>query len=341
MTHRWALRAGCVPLLLPRPRAPGDRGRPRRGVGRRGAPRVVRPRGPAGGVGRARRAPHARRHDDSGPTPREAGAVPPGRAGVRGRADPAERRGGHADGLRHALPGHRRRRDAPVAPRRGGGAGRGKGGRPFGRQGGPELVVLPLDAGGYRQAYRIRALYEGTFDVRQSFLDAQTGELLLEYRRPADAGGGDRHRRARRPEEDQRRAVRRRLHDERPAAAARRSRRTTSASTSTASSSSSTPTARPLNFTSADLGTDADNVWTDGALVDAHVYAGYVYDYYYKRHGRRGLDNANIAVHSITHAVPAGGLAPLLDGHGPDLLRERLLPRARASCTTATACPPT
>ena len=37
--------------------------------------------------------------------------------------------------------------------------------------------------------------------------------------------------------------------------------------------------------------------------MDAHVYAGYTYDYYYKRHGRRGLDNANIAMHSITHAL--------------------------------------
>jgi hypothetical protein len=34
--------------------------------------------------------------------------------------------------------------------------------------------------------------------------------------------------------------------------------------------------------------------------VDAHVHAGYVYDYYFKRLGRRGLD-ANIAIHSITH----------------------------------------
>ena len=33
------------------------------------------------------------------------------------------------------------------------------------------------------------------------------------------------------------------------------------------------------------------------------MYAGYTYDYYYLRHGRRGLDNADIPVHSITHAV--------------------------------------
>ncbi|MGE5126690.1 MAG: M4 family metallopeptidase [Betaproteobacteria bacterium] len=56
-------------------------------------------------------------------------------------------------------------------------------------------------------------------------------------------------------------------------------------------------------FNPSDLGTDADDVWTDGALVDAHVYAGYTYDYYFKRHGRHGLDDANVAIHSITHAL--------------------------------------
>jgi len=52
-----------------------------------------------------------------------------------------------------------------------------------------------------------------------------------------------------------------------------------------------------------DLATDSDNVWTDGANVDAHSYAGYTYDYYYKRFGRRGLDNANIRIRSLTHPV--------------------------------------
>ena len=53
----------------------------------------------------------------------------------------------------------------------------------------------------------------------------------------------------------------------------------------------------------ADLATDSDNDWTDGANVDAHTYAGYTYDYYFKRFGRRGLDNANIRIRSFTHPV--------------------------------------
>ena len=59
----------------------------------------------------------------------------------------------------------------------------------------------------------------------------------------------------------------------------------------------------PANLTAGDLALDADNVWTDGAIVDVHVYSGYTYDYYYSRHGRRGLDNADIPVHSVTHAI--------------------------------------
>jgi bacillolysin len=52
-----------------------------------------------------------------------------------------------------------------------------------------------------------------------------------------------------------------------------------------------------------DFATDSDNTWTDGANVDAHTYAGYTYDYFYKRFGRLGLDNANIRIRSLTHPV--------------------------------------
>jgi thermolysin len=176
-----------------------------------------------------------------------------------------------------------------------------RGGRPFGRRGGPELVVLPLESG-YRLAYRIRAFFEEPPDVRQIFLDAASGELLLEY--------GD-------------------LHTQAAGIGTGVFGDQKKISVSTASSGYTTAdrlrpplistydfhfnvgrlnlfltASDPLaNLTAADLGSDADNVWTDGALVDAHAYAGYTYDYFYKRHGRRGLDNADIPLHSITHAV--------------------------------------
>jgi thermolysin len=176
-----------------------------------------------------------------------------------------------------------------------------RGGRPFGSRGGPELVVLPLEAG-HKLAWRVRAFFAEPLDVRQVFLDAASGELLLEYRdlhtqqagigtgvfgdqkkiSVSSGGGGyttaDRLRPPLISSYDFRFSVPR-LNQ---------------------FLSSPNPVA---NFTASDLGTDADNVWTDGALVDAHAYAGYTYDYLYTRHGRRGLDNADIPVHSITHAV--------------------------------------
>ena len=52
-----------------------------------------------------------------------------------------------------------------------------------------------------------------------------------------------------------------------------------------------------------DVATDSDNVWTDGPTVDAHVFQGWVYDYYFKRFGRRGMDDRNIEVDSIVHPL--------------------------------------
>jgi Zn-dependent metalloprotease len=44
-----------------------------------------------------------------------------------------------------------------------------------------------------------------------------------------------------------------------------------------------------------DIAADADNTWTDGPTVDAHSYIGWTYDYFFKRYGRRGWDNADLA----------------------------------------------
>ena len=52
-----------------------------------------------------------------------------------------------------------------------------------------------------------------------------------------------------------------------------------------------------------DVATDSDNVWTDGPAVDAHVYQGWVHDYYYLRFGRNGMDDRNIEVDSIVHPL--------------------------------------
>ena len=153
----------------------------RRRVGRL-ARRVVRPRRRPAGVARAGGAPHARRHDVRGPAARAAGAAASGAAGLRAASSTRQSdAAGHAHGVRHALRGHRRRRRRRLSRARRRGPHR-RAGRPAasGAAGGPELVVLPLEAG-YRLAWRVRAFFERSFDVRQLFLDAATGEIAVEW----------------------------------------------------------------------------------------------------------------------------------------------------------------
>jgi Zn-dependent metalloprotease len=63
---------------------------------------------------------------------------------------------------------------------------------------------------------------------------------------------------------------------------------------------------RDVGLVDSDLARDADNDWTDGAAVDAHAYAGFVYDYYFKRYGRRGLDDADLGIRSLVHPARRG-----------------------------------
>jgi thermolysin len=63
-------------------------------------------------------------------------------------------------------------------------------------------------------------------------------------------------------------------------------------------------------FTS-DIGSDADNSWTDIPTIDAHAYLGWTYDYYFKRHGRRGLDNADRPLLSLVNGVSQQGAVTL------------------------------
>jgi thermolysin len=52
-----------------------------------------------------------------------------------------------------------------------------------------------------------------------------------------------------------------------------------------------------------DRASDSDNLWTDAGVVDAHVNVGWTYDYYYKRFGRRGLDDRDRPITTVVNAV--------------------------------------
>ena len=160
----------------------------------------------------------------------------------------------------------------------------------------PELVVLPRVSGGYDLAYRGRVLSEdGLF---MYFVDARSGAVLLQFndlktQRAIGSGTGV-------------------LGDAKKMSVAKDS------SGYRASDGLRPPALRTFDLrgnsirtmqfltgrtalVTGDLAGDTDNVWTDGAVVDAHAYAGWVYDFYYKRFGRRGLDNADIPITSLVH----------------------------------------
>ncbi len=172
---------------------------------------------------------------------------------------------------------------------------RAQGSEPFGHEGRAELVVLPLSERHYGLVYKIRARRQG-FDVRLLFVDARSGAVvkdLNDVKTQSAVGVGT--------------GV---LGDRKKVSAGK------SGGQFVAEDQLRPPRIATFDFHGnlnrllsvegffdEDLANDADNTWTDGANVDAHSYAGYTYDYYYKRFGRRGLDNGDIPIRSITHPV--------------------------------------
>jgi bacillolysin len=173
-----------------------------------------------------------------------------------------------------------------------------------------ELVILPKDEGGYALTYRTHMWRERRW--MHTFLDANTGEVVLEYndlkRQTAAVGTGT--------------GV---LGDQKKIST------TSTSGRFTADDSLRPPTLITFDMqgnlarveayldgryqpTASDLASDSDNVWTDAANLDGHVQLGWTYDYYYKRFGRRGLDDNNAPIFAITHPVSRNDLSdPALD----------------------------
>src|SRR5205823_5589717 len=161
----------------------------------------------------------------------------------------------------------------------------------------PELVVLPRDDGGYALTWRLSAATDS--DIRQYFVDAHDGAIVFDYselERQAAVGraqgvlgdtkkisvsGSSGHFIA----QDQLRPPSIRTLDMK---------------------GSLSRTLQILNgfpIVASDFATDDDNNWTDGTIDDAHVYQGWTYDYYFKRFGRRGLDNHDIEITGLANPV--------------------------------------
>ncbi|HUK33317.1 MAG TPA: M4 family metallopeptidase [Vicinamibacterales bacterium] len=58
-----------------------------------------------------------------------------------------------------------------------------------------------------------------------------------------------------------------------------------------------------------DIASSTNDVWTDPTVVDAHVYAGWYYDYLFKRFSRHGLDNHDLRIAILTHPVRLSDIA--------------------------------
>jgi bacillolysin len=162
----------------------------------------------------------------------------------------------------------------------------------------PQLCVLPLDGGGYALTYRDQAI--GDADASVFFVDAMDGSVRLSYNlfqnQSAVVQGmgvlGE-------PEKVSVRSI---------------------SGTYTADDQLRPPSLMTFDMrgnltaalnalnglttlTTANLAQDPSTTWTDGANVDAHAYEGFTYDFFFKRFGRRGLDDRNTRIVGLTHTV--------------------------------------
>jgi thermolysin len=179
----------------------------------------------------------------------------------------------------------------------------------------PELVVLPEPEGDYTLAYRAQVATRG--DVRVYFLDATTGDVVFDYsdlKTQSAVGKGV--------------GV---LGDRKKVSV-----------TSSGGGFVASDQLRPLSLhtldmrgdflrledilngflpiQASDLASDADNDWRDGPTVDAHAYSGWVYDYYFKRFGRHGLDNSDLGLWSFVHPVHRQDFLQNYDVYGDGIL---------------------
>jgi bacillolysin len=160
----------------------------------------------------------------------------------------------------------------------------------------PELVVLPRDEGGYVLAYRLRVLTEG--DLAVFFIDAGTGDVALQYsdlQTTVGTGQGV-YSDTKKVSTTSRNGTFLAIDGMRPPAIYTYDLKGNLARTQMYLNGL-------VSLNDSDVAADSDNQWTDSAAVDAHAYAGWTYDYLYKRFARQGLDNRNLTMTSIVHPV--------------------------------------
>ena len=160
----------------------------------------------------------------------------------------------------------------------------------------PELVVLPSDDGGYVLAYRLRVLAED--DLTVYFIDAGTGGVALQYsdlQTTVGTGKGV-YNDTKKLSTTSRSGTYLAIDLMRPPAIYTYDMKGNLARTQLYLNGL-------VTLNDSDVAADPDNDWGDSAAVDAHAYAGWTYDYLYKRFNRQGLDNRNMTMTSLVHPV--------------------------------------
>jgi Zn-dependent metalloprotease len=155
------------------------------------------------------------------------------------------------------------------------------------------LVVLPIPAGGYRLAYRATMS-----DLKTYLVDAVTGAVLLtadEVHTQNSVGIGTGAHGDRKKISTTQAAGGFRAHDQHRPAPIR------TFDTRGSDAALNRLLQPPGAAVDADFSVDADNTWTDPAVVDAHVHSGWTEDYLFKQVGWTGVDNRRGTITSAVH----------------------------------------
>jgi bacillolysin len=186
--------------------------------------------------------------------------------------------------------------NASISPERAGAAAVAAVGPGASVRGDATLGILPVE-NGYRLAYRMRVLSD--WAIRDVYVAADTGDVLLSingiHTQASIGQGSSIFGTLRKMSTNQTTSSYQAVDKLRPSEAFTLAFPGTPARLNLFLNS--------LLFFNSDIATDSDNVWTDGPTVDAHVYQGWVYDYYFKRFGRHGMDDREIEVDSIVHPL--------------------------------------
>jgi len=163
----------------------------------------------------------------------------------------------------------------------------------------PELLILPLDGGGYALTYRGQAISEK--EASAYFIDALDGRLRLKYdlfqTQSAIVTGRGVLADAKKVSVRSQSGTYMADDQLRPPAL-----QTYDMHGNLAAVLNVLDGVTPL--TTSNLAQSPSTTWLNGGNVDAHVYEGYTYDFYLKKFGRRGLDNQDTRIIGLTHPAP-------------------------------------